>query len=49
MLKNSLLFTKQTNFTGKQLNNSCDKKRKIFKALCLYEFEYMEKDFQIRK
>ena len=27
---------------GKQLENSCDKKCKIFKTLCLYEFEYME-------
>ena len=43
MLKNSLLFTKYT--TGKQLKNSCNKKCKIFRTLCLYEFEYTEKKF----
>ena len=32
---------------GKQLKNYCDKKCKVFRALCSYEFEYMEKDFQI--
>ena len=46
MLKNNLIFTKYTNFTGKWLKNSCDKKCKIFKTLCLYEFEYIGKIFK---
>ena len=36
MLKSSLLFT------GKYFKNSCDKKYKIFKMLCLDKFEYIE-------
>ena len=41
MLKISLLFTKNTNFTGEQLKNSYDKECEIFRILCLYELEYM--------
>ena len=47
MLKISLLFTKYTNFAGEYLENSCNTECEIFRALCLYELEYMGGDFQI--
>ena len=47
MLKIACFLQNIQTLQGKQLKNSCDKKCKIFRALCLYELEYMEKDFQI--
>ena len=41
MLKISLLFKKNTNFTGELLENSYDSECEIFGVLFLYEFEYM--------
>ena len=41
MLKISLLFNKNRNFTGEELENSYVKKSEIFRVLFLYEFEYM--------
>ena len=41
MLKISLLFKKNINFTGELLDNSYDKKREIFRVLLSCKFEYM--------
>ena len=41
MLKISLLFKENTNFTGKWLESSYDKECEIFRVLFLYELEYM--------
>ena len=41
MLKISLLFNKNRNFTGEYFDNSYDKKSEIFRVFFLYEFEYM--------
>ena len=43
MLKISLLFKKNINFTGEKLENSHDKECEIFRALFLYEFEYIRR------
>ena len=40
MLKISLLFKKNTNFTGEQLENSYDQECEIFRVLFLCELEY---------
>ena len=42
MLKISLLFKKNTTFTGEKLENSYDQKCEIFRVLFLYKFEYKE-------
>ena len=44
MLKNSLLFTKYT--TGKQLKNSCNKKRKIFRRYVYMNLNIQRKIFK---
>ena len=41
MLKISLLFKKNTNFTGEQLENSYDQECEIFRVLFLCELEYI--------
>ena len=43
MLKINLLFKKNRNFTGEQLENSYDQECEIFRVLSLYEFEYMRR------
>ena len=43
MLKISLLFNKNTNFMGEQLENSYDQECKIFRVFFLYELEYIGK------
>ena len=49
MLKISLLFTKNTNFMGELNANSYDKECKIFRVLCLFEFEYMGRFSNLQK
>ena len=41
MLKISLLFKKNTHFTGEKLENSYHKECEFFRVLFLYEFKYM--------
>ena len=41
MLKSSLLFKKNTNFTGKYFENCFDYECEIFRLLLLYEHEYI--------
>ena len=41
MLKISLLFKKNTNFTGEQLESSYDQECEIFRVSFLYELEYI--------
>ena len=43
MFKSSLLFKKNTNFTGKSLENSSDKECEIFRVLFLNEPKQMVK------
>ena len=40
MLKISLLFNKNRNIMGEELENSYEKESEIFRVLFLYEFEY---------
>ena len=49
MLKISLLFTKNTNFMGELNANSYNKECKIFRVLCLFEFEYMGRFSNLQK
>ena len=43
MLKISLLFKKNTNFTSEKLQNSYDQECEVFKVLFIYESEYMRR------
>ena len=43
MLKICLLFKKNANFTGAQLENSYDSECEILRVLFLYAFEYIER------
>ena len=43
MLKISLLFNKNANFTSESLENSYDKESEIFRVLFLYEFEHVRR------
>ena len=43
MLKSSLLFKKDTNFTGEQLENSYDSECEIFRVWFLHEHKHMER------
>ena len=41
MLKISLIFKKNTNFTGEKLVNSYDQECEIFRVLYLHELKYI--------
>ena len=43
MFKISLLFQKNTDFTGECLENCYDKECETFRVLFLYEFEYLRR------
>ena len=43
MLKISLLFKKNTNFTGEKLKNSYGQEWESFRVLFLYESEYLRR------